>query len=86
MTAYRITIAELKDLSEVTLICGNEKCSTQITLDALNAPNPDACPTCGKTFDESLKAALAALCRFHREMAQTKARIEFQIKEPIQRD
>ena len=36
MTAYRVTVAELKDLSEVTVTCAN--CKTQATLPVETAP------------------------------------------------
>ena len=62
MTAYRITVAELKDLSEVTVVCGN--CRARLTLPTETLIAPDQCSSCNKLFDDDLKTALGSLNSF----------------------
>lgn len=84
MTAYRVTIASPKDISEVTIVCKGENCGTRTTVHVETAIAPTQCPSCNKAFDDDLKTALAALQRFQRSAKATKSTIEFQITEPPQ--
>ena len=81
MTAYRMTIAELKDLSEVTVICRD--CSMRLTLPVETGLMPERCPSCNKVFDQHLAASFTALGRFVREGKATESRIEFAIKDNL---
>jgi uncharacterized CHY-type Zn-finger protein len=80
MNAYRVTIAELTDLSEITVICGS--CRTRMIL-PVTAPIPDTCSACNKEFDEPLRNALGAFTRFYREAKVSKSQVEFAIKEKL---
>lgn len=62
--AYRITVAERRDLAIVTVIC---ECDTALSLRIESAMIPERCASCGKPFNEKTKAALGALARFHRD-------------------
>jgi hypothetical protein len=82
--ACRIVAANRQDISIVTVTC--EKCSSAIALEIETARVPEQCASCGNQYGESLKAALAALARFHREARAAEGRankplFRFEIKE-----
>jgi hypothetical protein len=84
--AYRIVAAERNDLAVVTVVC--DDCSSAIALKIETAKVPEQCASCGKPYSENIKAALAALGRFHREAstAETKAGkplFRFEIRDSI---
>jgi len=81
MVAYRITAAELKDLSEITITCAY--CKKRITLQAESALIPEQCSSCNKVFDEKLRNALAAYMRFYRDGNATESKIEFLIRDKV---
>jgi len=82
MNAYKVTIAELQDLAEITLTWGNIGCKAKIIV-SVTAPIPESCSACSKQFDQALKNALAAFVRFYREATNSGAKIEFAIREKI---
>ncbi len=63
--AYRVFAAERKDVVMVTVACPN--CGTAVSLSIETAQVPEHCSSCGQAFRESIRSALAALGRFHRE-------------------
>lgn len=65
MTAYRVVVAERKDIAIVGVIC--DECHSVISLNVATAAIPPSCASCGKQYSENIKAALAGLGRFHRE-------------------
>lgn len=82
--AYRVVVAERKDISIVSVIC--EECGTIICLKMETARIPESCGSCGKPYPEKTRSALAALGRFHREAATAeqatgKAIFQFEIKQ-----
>jgi uncharacterized CHY-type Zn-finger protein len=81
MNAYKVTVAELGDLAEITVVCGS--CETRMVI-PVTAPIPDVCSVCNKQFDESLRTALGAFVRFYREARDSKSRVEFAIREKVQ--
>ena len=81
MTAYKITVVELSDMSELSIVCGN--CSTRTTW-PVSAPVPEQCPSCHLVLDESLRNAMAAFARFRRDAGNTNTRVELLVKENIQ--
>jgi hypothetical protein len=80
MTAYRVTVAELADLSEVSIIC-SAGCETRMCLSITKGILPDRCPSCGRVFDEHLKTAFGSPGRFFREDQASDSKIEFSIRE-----
>jgi uncharacterized CHY-type Zn-finger protein len=80
MTPYQLTVAELSDLSDVTVICVH--CGTRITLKVGDSHIPDQCPSCDKHFDDFLHNGLEALYRFYQAAKHSAYRIEFPIKQP----
>jgi len=83
MNAYRVTVAELSDLREMTVICAGLRCGTRISLSLEKGILPDRCPSCGEIFDEHLKTAFGSAGRFFREGQASGAKIEFVIKEKV---
>jgi uncharacterized CHY-type Zn-finger protein len=81
MTAYKVTVAELKDLSEVTVVCGN--CRSRLMLPTETLIAPEQCPSCNKVFDEDLRNALGSLNRFVVRAKQSKSAVEFAIKDKV---
>jgi Zn-finger nucleic acid-binding protein len=81
MTAYRVTVAELSDLCEVTVICGNCKCRLVLATETLIVP--DQCPSCNKVFDDDLKTALGSLNKFFVRARQSKSKVEFAIRDKV---
>jgi len=81
MTAYKVTVVELSDLSELSIICGN--CHTRTTW-PVSAPIPEQCPACHLVLDESLRNAMAAFARFNREANNTNTKIEILVRANIQ--
>lgn len=80
MNAYRVTVAELHDLSEVTVIC--DSCKTRMIL-PVTAPIPNTCSACNKEFDEPLRTGLSAFTRFYREVSASRSHVEFCIREKL---
>jgi hypothetical protein len=64
MTAYRVVVAERKDIGSVTVVCG--ECKAEVSVDAETARVPISCPSCGLEYGEAAKGALEALGTFHR--------------------
>ena len=62
--AYRVVVAERKDIVFVTVVC--EECGSEVSINAETANVPDACPSCNKPYGDNVKTALAGLGRFHR--------------------
>lgn len=65
MTPYKVSIAKRNELAEVTILC--DECSTKVVARVEDGRLPVSCPGCGKQYGDSVKNALAALGRFHRE-------------------
>ena len=65
--AYRVVVAERKEIAIVTVIC--EECSVEVSVDVGTAGIPHSCPSCGKGYNENATTALTALGRFHRSAA-----------------
>jgi hypothetical protein len=82
MTAYRVTVAELADLGEVSIVC-SPGCEMRMCLSVTTGILPDRCPSCGKVFNEHLKTAFVALGRFFREGQVSESKIEFLIREKM---
>jgi hypothetical protein len=83
--AYRVVTAERNDLAIVTVVC--DECSSSIALKIETAKVPEQCASCGKQYSEKIKAALAALGRFHREAITAEEQagkpvFRFEIREP----
>lgn len=62
--AYRVVVAERRDIAIVTLVCG--ECKSEVSVKAETATVPIACPSCGIEYGEAAKEALEALGKFHR--------------------
>lgn len=82
--AYRIVVAERKDILVVTVVC--EECEAEVSVNAETAGVLDACPSCNKPYAENIKTALAGLNRFHRlasieEASSQKSIFRFHIKQ-----
>ena len=85
MTAYKVTVVERPELSEITIVC--DGCGTAVVVQIVTANFPKGCPSCGKAYTEETDTALAALARFHREAEKAEKRagkqlFHFAIKEP----
>ena len=80
MNAYRVTVAELGDLREITIVCAN--CGTR-TVMPVTAPVPEQCSSCNKVLDESIREALAWFIRFYQSASQSKSKVEFAIREKV---
>ena len=65
--AYRVLVAERKDIATVTVIC--PECGSEVSLAVEMARIPNACPSCTRPYGENVNAALAGIGRFHREAA-----------------
>lgn len=65
--AYRVIIAERKDVASVTLIC--PEYASEVSLAAEKARTPDAYPSFTRQYGEGVKTALSGLARFHRQAA-----------------
>ena len=76
--SYRVTVAELTDLREITVVCCN--CSSKITVAVGVALTPDTCPSCRREFDQSMNHALAAFVRFYAAARASKFRLEVGIR------
>ena len=79
MTAYRVVIAGLKDMREITETCS--KCKASVTIPMDTAPIPEICGCCGNAFNESLRNALGAYARFYRDAKNSGSTLEIAIKE-----
>jgi ribosomal protein S27E len=64
MAAYRVVVAERKDIAIVTLVCG--ECKSEVSVHAETATVPVSCPSCGMDYGAAAKTALEALGTFHR--------------------
>ena len=62
--AYRVVVAERKDIAAVTVICA--ECGSEMSMDARTAKVPYSCSCCGREYGENTRQALTALGRFHR--------------------
>lgn len=62
--AYRVLVAERKDIGTVTVVCA--ECSAEVSFDARTARVPLACASCGREYGENTREALTAFGRFHR--------------------
>jgi predicted RNA-binding Zn-ribbon protein involved in translation (DUF1610 family) len=60
--AYRVVVAERKDIAVVTIAC--EQCGSEVSIKSGIVIAPEACPSCGKVYGENTKNALAAFGRF----------------------
>ena len=79
--AYRVTVAQLSDLREITVVCDN--CQSRLILPTDRAPIPEQCSACNKVFEDTLRNALVAFARFYREASNSKSKIEIAIREPL---
>ena len=82
--AYRVVVAERKEIEAVTVICG--ECGAEVSVKAGTAKAPYACPSCGLDYGQNVLEALTALGRFHRFAATAeghsgKAIFRFAIKQ-----
>ena len=82
--AYRVFVAERTDIAKVTVVC--PKCDAALSLGIETANIPEGCASCGFTFRDTVRNALTALARFHREAKQAeldtgKAMFQFEIRE-----
>jgi protein-arginine kinase activator protein McsA len=82
--AYRVVIAELKDIPTVTVVC--DECACEISLNLDTSRMPEGCAACSKQWSDNIKNALAGLARFRRmgktaEEAAGKPIFRFQIKQ-----
>ena len=76
--SYRVTVAELRDLREITVVCCN--CSSKITIAVGLALIPDMCPSCRREFDQSMNTALVAFVRFYAAARVSKFRLEVGVR------
>ncbi len=84
MTPYRLEVIQLNELREGTISCPD--CKTQITIKLdQQAPVPRACPSCTKKFDGHLDTILASLREAHHSAERTDFRVEFHIRQEIER-
>lgn len=65
MTAYRVTVAERKDLLVISVVC--DECDTVVSLDLSKVAVPPNCSGCGKQYSEPLRKALGFFAGFLRE-------------------
>jgi hypothetical protein len=77
MRAYRVTVAELADLHEMSVVCTGQDCGTRMSLSLRKGILPDRCPSCGKLFDDHLKTAFGSAARFFREGEASDFKVEF---------
>ena len=74
--AYRVVVAERKEIAGVTVNC---ECGARLMFPVETALIPSACASCNKPYSQSVTAALIALGRFHREAAAAEASAEHPI-------
>jgi hypothetical protein len=77
MTAYRVVVAERKEILVVSILCG--ECGCEISIDAGAARVPSRCPSCERRYSPHIMSALEALGTFHRDAATA----EEQSKKPV---
>jgi hypothetical protein len=65
--AFRVVVAEHKDIAVVTLVCPD--CGSEVSLTIATARAPEYCPSCQARYRVPISDALAALGRFHRSAA-----------------
>jgi hypothetical protein len=65
--AYRVVVAERKDIATVTVVC--PECEAEVSLKIATAKVPEYCPSCEMRYRLPIGEALAALGRFHRSAA-----------------
>jgi hypothetical protein len=61
--AYRVVTAERKDIEVVTVICN---CGAEVSINAIKAQVPFACPSCNEDYGQNIREALTAFGRFQR--------------------
>jgi hypothetical protein len=81
--AYRVVVAERKEIAMVTIICD---CGARLAYPVETAIIPSACGSCNKLYGHNERNALAALGKFHREAAAAEASLgrevfQFEIKQ-----
>jgi len=64
--AYRVVVAERKEIAGVTVHC---ECGARLMFAVETALIPSGCASCNKPYSQAIIAALTALGRFHREAA-----------------
>jgi len=84
MTAYRVVVAERKDIAVMSIVC--DECSSRISINAETASVPVNCASCGKQYSENIRTAIGGFSRFHRsakaeEQQAGKAVFLFEIKQ-----
>lgn len=83
MTAYRVVVAERKDIVVISIVC--DECSSVVSLNAETAAIPSNCASCGKQYSENIRTAIGGFCRFHRsakaEEQHGKPVFRFEIKQ-----
>ena len=62
--AYRVVVAERKDIEVVTVACA--ECGAELSLTIATARVPEYCPSCQIIYPIPIGEALAALGRFQR--------------------
>lgn len=83
--AFRVVIADRKDIEVVTLVC--PECGAEVCLKIATARVPEYCPSCQMRYRAPIGDALAALGRFHRTAAtaeemEKKPIFKFSIQDP----
>ncbi|MGC2402357.1 MAG: hypothetical protein WA510_21365, partial [Acidobacteriaceae bacterium] len=84
VAAYRVVVAESKDIAVITVVCGY--CESEVSMKA-GAITPEACPSCNKPYGDSIKSALVAFARFQNFATEAEGHAKkpvfrFHIKQP----
>lgn len=84
--AYRVVVAERKDMEAVTVIC--PECNSEVSVLIGKSLAPEGCPSCRRPYGENVLAALAGLARFQQrgnaaETAAGKPVFKFSIREAV---
>jgi hypothetical protein len=72
--AYRVVVAERKDIAAITLICA--ECGAELSLTMETARVPEYCPSCQMIYGLAAREALVAFGRFHRAAATAEEHAE----------
>ena len=82
--AYRVVVADRKDIEVLTLVC--PECGSEVSLAIATAGIPEYCPSCQRPYRPPIGDALAAMSRFQRtattaEQKEGKPIFRFSIKQ-----
>jgi hypothetical protein len=75
--AYRVVVAERKEVAEITIVC--PECGAALSIEVETAGVPESCPSCQMRYTKTMVDGLVALGRFHRNATIA----EEQIGKPI---